>query len=125
MSSLRKVVEAVVLPVAWGVLCGLALGVSAPLYLVGVIAAILGGVGGGLQHGALSEALLRGLAGGTLFGLSILLGFEIGGSDDATVELPDPPVLLLALTVTPSLPLHWLGWRLRARMIDVPPTRGP
>jgi hypothetical protein len=115
MSPQRRVVEALVLPVGWGLLCGLALGVSEPLYLVGVIVGILGGVGGGMQHTTSRTALIRGLSGGTLFGLSILLGFEIGGADEATVELPDPSVLLLAFTVIPALPLHLLGWRLRAR----------
>jgi hypothetical protein len=115
MSPARRVFEALVLPVGWGILCGLALGVSEPLYLVGVVIGILGGVGGGMQHATSRDALIRGLWAGTLFGLSILLGFEIGGADEATVELPDPSVLLLAFTVIPALPLHWLGWRLRSR----------
>lgn len=115
MTGARRVVEAVVLPVGWGFLCGLALGVSAPLYIAGTVAGILGGIGGGAQHREASQALLRGLVGGTLFGLSILLGFEAGGADEAEVHLPDPAILLLLLTVLPAFPLHWLGWRLRRR----------
>ena len=33
------------------------------------------------------------------------------------MDLPDPHVLLLVLTVLPSLFLHWLGWRLRPRLL--------
>lgn len=117
MSGGRKVAEATVAPVAWGVLCGLALGVAAPLYLVGAIVAAAGGVVGGLQHTTLKGALWRGLAGGTLFGLSTLLGFEIGGATEPTVHIPDPALLLLVFTIVPSFPLHWLGWKLGRRAL--------
>ena len=116
MSPIRRVFDALVLPSAFGLLCGLALGVSAPLYLVGVVLALLGGIGGGAQYASRRDALLRGLVAGTLFGLFILLGFELGGEEDPTVELPHPHVLLLVFTIVPSLPLHWLGWRLRPRL---------
>ena len=115
MTGTRRVVEALVLPVGWGFLCGLALGVSAPLYIAGTLAGILGGIGGGAQHREASQALLRGLVGGTLFGASILLGFEVGGGGEAEVELPEPHAVLLLFTVLPAFPLHWLGWRLRRR----------
>jgi hypothetical protein len=115
MTQSRRVIEAVVLPVGWGFVCGLALGVSAPLYIVGTVAGILGGIGGGAQHREVSQALLRGLVGGTLFGLGILLGFEVGGAEEAEVHLPDPAILLLLFTVLPAFPLHWFGWRLRQR----------
>ena len=114
MSTGRKVVEAVGLPILWGVLCGLAAGVSGGLYLVGVIIGILGGVAGGMQYRDRNSALVRGIVAGTLFGLAILLGIEISGSDPKA-DLPDPRILLLVLTIVPSIPLHWLGWRIRAR----------
>lgn len=117
MSPARRIFEALVLPTAFGVLCGLALGVSAALYLVGVVLALLGGIGGGAQYDRRNDALLRGLVAGTLFGIGILLGFELGGEGEAKVELPHPHVLLLLFTVVPSLPLHWLGWRLRPRLL--------
>ncbi|MFL5331870.1 MAG: hypothetical protein ACJ8H8_01535 [Geminicoccaceae bacterium] len=117
MSPARRFFEAIVLPSGFGLLCGLALGVSTALYLVGVVLALLGGVGGGAQYERRGDALLRGLVAGTLFGAFILLGFELGGSDDAKVKLPDPHVVLILFTVVPSLPLHWLGWRLRPRLL--------
>jgi hypothetical protein len=117
MSPARRFFEVAILPSAFGLLCGLALGVSAALYLVGVILALLGGIGGGAQYERRNDALLRGLVAGALFGAFILLGFELGGEDEAKVDLPDPHVVLLVFTVVPSLFLHWLGWRLRPRLL--------
>jgi hypothetical protein len=121
MSPARRIFEALILPSAFGLLCGLALGVSGPLYLIGVVLALLGGIGGGAQYARRGDALLRGLVAGTLFGIFILLGFELGGEAEAKVELPHPHVVLLVFTVVPSLPLHWLGWRLRPRLLGHPP----
>jgi hypothetical protein len=115
MSPGRKAWEVLIAPAGWGILCGLALGVSEPLYLVGVVIGILGGIGGGMQHSTPSQALLRGLWAGLLFGVAILLGFEIGGEAEPEADIPDPRILLLLLTTVPALPLHWLGWKLRAR----------
>ena len=117
MSAARRFFEVPVLPSVFGLLCGLALGVSEALYLVGVILALLGGIGGGAQYASRRDALLRGLVAGTLFGLFILLGFELGGEDEAKVDLPDPHILLLVLTIVPSFFLHWLGWKLRPRLL--------
>lgn len=117
MSPARRLFDALILPSAFGLLCGLALGISAPLYLVGVILALLGGIGGGAQYARRNDALLRGLVSGALFGIFILLGFELGGEDEAKVDLPDPHIVLLVFTVVPSLFLHWLGWRLRPRLL--------
>ena len=121
MSPARRFFEALVLPSGFGLLCGLALGISGALYLVGVILALLGGIGGGAQYARRSDALLRGLVAGTLFGVFILLGFELGGEDEAKVDLPDPHIVLLVFTIVPSLFLHWLGWRLRPRLLGSRP----
>jgi hypothetical protein len=121
MSPARRFFEALILPSGFGLLCGLALGVSGALYLVGVILALLGGIGGGAQYARRNDALLRGLVAGALFGAFILLGFELGGEDEAKVDLPDPHIVLLVFTVVPSLFLHWLGWRLRPRLVGERP----
>lgn len=120
MSTGRRFFEVLVLPSGFGLLCGLALGASAALYLVGVILALLGGMGGGAQYVRRRDALLRGLVAGTLFGAFILLGFALGGEDDPTVKLPHPHIVFLLFTIVPSLPLHWLGWRLRPRLLGAP-----
>ncbi len=116
MSPGRRVFDALLLPAVFALLCGLALGVSGPLYLVLVILALLGGIAGGAQYPSRRDALIRGLVAGTIFGLFILLGFELGGEDEAKVDLPDPHIALLVVTIIPSLFLHWLGWRLRPRL---------
>jgi hypothetical protein len=121
MSPARRLFEALVLPSGFGLLCGLALGISAPLYLVGVVLSLFGGIGGGAQYARRGDALLRGLVAGALFGAFILIGFELGGEDEAKVELPDPRVILLVFTIVPSLFLHWLGWRLRPRLLGERP----
>ena len=120
MSPARRFFDAILLPAAFGLLCGLALGASAALYLIGVVLALLGGIGGGAQYSSRRDALIRSLVGGTLFGIFILLGFELGGEDEAKVDLPDPHILLLVLTIVPSIFLHWLGWRLRPRLLHRP-----
>jgi hypothetical protein len=117
MSPARRFFDALILPSVFGLLCGLALGVSGALYLVGVIIALFGGIGGGAQYARRSDALVRGLVAGALFGAFILLGFELGGEDEAKVDLPDPHVVLLVFTIVPSLFLHWLGWRLRPKLL--------
>src|SRR5262245_66126469 len=118
MSPVRRVFDAILLPAGFGLLCGLALGASAPLYLVGVLLALLGGIAGGAQYANRRHALIRGVVGGTLFGVFILLGFDLGGGEEAKVDLPDPHILLLVLTIVPSILLRWLGWRLRSRSSD-------
>jgi hypothetical protein len=122
MSPARRFFEALILPSAFGLLCGLALGVSGALYLIGVLLALLGGIGGGAQYARRNDALLRGLVAGALFGAFILIGFELGGEDEAKVNLPDPHIVLLVFTIIPSLFLHWLGWRLRPRLLRGPGT---
>ena len=117
MSTGRRVFDALLLPSGFGLLCGLALGVSAPLYLIGAVLALLGGIGGGAQYASRRDALIRAFVGGALFGIFILLGFELGGEDKAKVHLPDPHVVLLLFTIVPSFFLHWLGWRLRPRLL--------
>jgi hypothetical protein len=112
MGPARRVWEAVGGALVFGTLCGLALGASASLYIAGGVIACLAGVVGGSQHDALRGALLRGLAGGTTFGLSVLLGYELGGAADPVVALPDPHILFLLTTVLPSFPLHAIGYRI-------------
>ncbi len=112
MSTARRIVESLGAPIIWGVVCGLLLVVSAPLYLVGGGFGVLGGIGGGAQHDTLRGALVRATVGGTLFGLSILLGYALTGGVDAKIEIPEPQILLLSFTLLPAYPLHWLGWRL-------------
>jgi hypothetical protein len=111
----RRAWEGVGGALVWGVVCGLLLAVSTPLYLAATVVAILGGVFAGAQHTRVRDSLVRGLVGGTLFGLAILAGFELTGGEEPVLELPDPRIAFLVFTVGPAVPLHLIGWRLRRR----------
>jgi hypothetical protein len=103
---------AVVLPVAFGVLCGWLLGVDKTWYLVLSILALLGGYAAGTEHKGALEGALRGLWGGTLFGGAILLTNK---ALDKTpkADLPHPHIWLLAITAGVGLVLGMLGGRAR------------
>jgi hypothetical protein len=116
MGTGRRVWEAVGGALVLGLICGLALGASGALYAALTVVAVLGAIVGGSQHEGLGDALLRGLTGGTTFGLAVLLGFELGGGTDAVVELPEPAILLLLFTALPALPLNALGFRSRSAL---------
>ena len=106
----------VVLPSSFGLLTGVMLGVSEPVYLVLSLLGILGGFGAGLEHDDPVDGLYRGLMGGLLFGVWILLAHGLFFDDAPKAELPDPAMLLVAITAVFGSGLGVLGarWR-RAR----------
>ncbi len=101
-------------PIFAGVLAGLALGASEPLYLVVSILAIAGGYTAGMEHAGVVEGFYRGLIGGLLFGTTILLTNAVV---DVTpkADLPDPAVWLIGITAVFGSALGALGGRWRAR----------
>jgi hypothetical protein len=115
---------AVVLPVAFGALCGWLLGVNKTWYLVLSILALLGGYAAGTEHKGAGEGALRGLLGGTLFGGTILL---VNKALDKTpkADLPHPHIWLLAITAGIGLILGTLGGRSRAKFVEVKKEPGP
>jgi hypothetical protein len=111
-----RIALAGVLPLAFGALCGWALGVSAALYLVlAVPVAILGGLGAGLEHLGPGAGAQRGALGGLLFGTAIVVVHDLAGTH-AEVALPDPPILLAVFTCVSGAALGALGGLLRARL---------
>jgi hypothetical protein len=104
---------AVVLPVAFGALCGWLLGVNKTAYLVLSILALLGGYAAGTEHKGAGEGALRGIFGGALFGGAILV---VNKALDKTpkADLPHPHIWLLAITAGVGLILGTLGGRARA-----------
>jgi hypothetical protein len=111
-----RIVLAVVVPTAFGALCGWALSFSAALYLIlAVPVAILGGFGAGIEHLGRRSGARRGVIGGLLFGAAIVVVQDlIGGKPE--VALPDPPILLAVLTAVSGAALGALGGALRARL---------
>ena len=92
-----RLVLVVVVPLAFGAICGFFLGHSKTVYIVLQVIAGIGGYVAGFEHRSRREAAVRGLIGGICFGLGILLIDQITGRHEA-VKLPDPKFVLLAFT---------------------------
>jgi hypothetical protein len=122
-----QILIANVVPLSFGAVCGVLLGVSGLAYIVLSILAIAGGYAAGLEHPNRREGALRGVLGGTQFGAMILLFHELEGSS-AKADLPHPAILLLILTVGFGALLGYLGGRARERRspaAEPPPVAQP
>jgi hypothetical protein len=106
-----QIIVAVVVPLAFGALCGYLLGVNEIAYvaLAGPVG-ILGGYLAGMEHQSAREGLLRGLWGGLLFGTAILLVHNAIG-DEPKADLPDPEILLVVITTVIGGLMGTLGGR--------------
>ena len=111
-------------PAVFGLITGILLGVSEPVYLVLNVLGIGGGYFAGLEHRTPAEGALRGLNGGLLFGVFILFGHEFSGSEPKA-PLPEPEVLLVVLTTSIGELLGALGGRSRARRARREPAPAP
>lgn len=109
-----QILLAVVLPIAYGLLTGWMLGVSAGVYVVLSVLGILGGIGAGFDHAGTDEGFVRGICGGLLFGTSILVMHSLTGQE-AQASLPHPHVVLVVITVVLGALFGALGGSLRAR----------
>jgi hypothetical protein len=110
-----KVVQAGVVPAAFGALCGWLVGVSEVLYLIlAVPVAILGGFLAGLEHRDAGSGAVRGLIGGGLFGGFILIVHELTG-EEAKAHLPEPAIVLAIITAVIGSGLGALGARFRRK----------
>jgi hypothetical protein len=125
-----QVVLAGVVPALYGALTGVFLGVSEPVYLVLSLIGILGGVGAGFDHIGARAGALRGIVAGSVFGAFILIAHEIHG-EEAKAHLPEPAIVLVAITTGLAVPLAALGGWLRqrqerkARVREAPAVPGP
>ena len=109
-----QLVLVVVIPAIYGAITGYVLGVSEGTYLVLSLLAVLGGIGAGFDHLGAAAGAKRGLAGGVIFGASVLIAHEIHGAT-AKADLPDPAILLVVITAVLGVALGALGGYLRAR----------
>jgi hypothetical protein len=110
-----QVLLVIVVPAMFGFLTGIVLGASAGVYIALNLLAAIGGFLAGFDHPTRGEAALRGVIGGSLFGEFILVAHEVTGAKEE-VELPHPPILLVAFTLAFGVLLGVLGASTRARI---------
>ena len=107
-----RIVVAIVIPAVFGAICGWLLGVNEIAYTVLTLLALFGAYAAGLEHEGAAEGALRGAVGGALFGAFILLAHEATG-DEAKAELPEPEIVLVAITTIASAVVGAFGGRRR------------
>jgi len=112
-----QVLLPVLLPAAFGAICGWLLGLSNVAYTIATILAIAGGYFAGFEHHGWKEGALRGLVGGAIFGSFILLVHNAIGNK-AKAQLPDPHGVLIAITTVFGVVLGGFGGRRRAAYIE-------
>lgn len=109
-----QLVLAVIVPALFGLLAGYLLGVSETAYLIVSLLGVLGGIAAGYDHLGADQGFVRGIVGGVLFGVFILVGHSVFGQQ-AKAEIPQPHVILpIVTTVLGALFGAW-GGALRAR----------
>src|SRR3954467_8188215 len=111
-----QVLMPTLVPAAFGAICGWLLGVNELAYTILTILAIAGGYAAGFEHNGWKEGAIRGLVGGALFGAFILIVNEATGKS-AKAQLPDPHVVLVAVTTVFGVVLGGFGGRKRAEII--------
>jgi hypothetical protein len=108
-----QLVLAGLVPIVFGAICGWLLGVNEIAYVVLSLLAIAGGYIAGMEHEGAGQGAIRGLVGGALFGLSIVLVHEAIG-DEPKATIPEPAILIAAITTAAGVILGALGGRRRA-----------
>jgi hypothetical protein len=98
-------------PLLFGAVVGIVLGVDASAYWALSVLAGLGGVLAGFEHQDGWGGADRGLVGGGLFGLGVLVAHAIAGTD-AKVSLGGFPPLLIVIDAIFGMFLGALGGRL-------------
>jgi hypothetical protein len=102
-------------PLAFGAVVGIVIGVSAGVYWALAVLAGLGAVLAGFEHQDGWGGADRGLIGGALFGLGILLAHVIAGTH-AKVSLGGFPPLLIVIDAIFGMLLGALGGRIARGM---------
>ena len=112
-----QVVTGLVLPIVAGAIAGVLLGLNAAAYWAISVVALGGGILGGFEHADGWDGADRGLIGGALFGISLLIFHAITGGD-AQVSLPDFAPILAVFTAIIGMLAGALGGRLRRAAIE-------
>src|SRR3954454_188421 len=109
-----QVVLAIVLPAAFGLFVGWMLHTDETGYLIVSIVGILGGLFAGYDHLGADQGFVRGIIGGLLFGVFILVGLSVFHKT-AKPTLPDPHGVLVVFTTIFGAILGAIGGAIRAR----------
>jgi len=109
-----QIVLAAVLPILFGVVCGVLLGESGLWFQIVVNAGGLGGVNAGFEHDGWRGGLLRGAIGGPLFAIALIATHEARGVP-AQADLPVALPLMVIFYAAMGMPLGALGGWLRRR----------
>ena len=110
-----QVAGGIVVPMAFGLITGFALGWNEiAYYILAVPLAIAGGFLGGIEHRGADDGLVRGAIGGLVFGSFVLLGLEIVNTEPKAY-LGDPQAGLVFVTTLGGAILGALGGSWRAR----------
>jgi hypothetical protein len=114
-SGVERIIAAIVVPLIFGIITGLALGFNAILYwaLAGPLA-LGGGFLGGMEHRGPEDGFVRGAIGGLIFGSFTLIGLEILDTEPKTY-LSEPQVGLVFATTFFGCILGALGGQYRLR----------
>ena len=111
-----QILLAVVIPIIFGAIVGVVLGVSAPVYWILSLLAAIGAVLAGLEHPDARSGALRGLVMGIAYGVALLLAHAVAGTH-AKVSLGSFPPLVIVIDAIVGAILSalggWLGGRLR------------
>jgi hypothetical protein len=102
-------------PFAFGAVVGVVLGVSSGVYWALAVLAAVGAVLAGFEHQDGWGGADRGLVGGALFGLGVLLAHWIAGTH-AKVSLGSFPPFLIVIDAIAGMLLGALGGRLARGM---------
>jgi hypothetical protein len=115
-----QIALAVVAPFVLGAITGVALGIAAGAYWGLSAVAVAGGVLAGIEHEDWRGGARRGLLGGALFGLGVLLAHAASGAG-AKVSLGSFPPLLIVIDAVIGMLLGILGGHISQRRRAVEP----
>src|SRR5262249_28486898 len=107
-----QILTGLVVPTVFGAIAGIVLGITAAGYWVISLVALVGGVLAGFEHADGWDGADRGVVGGALFGIGLLVAHWISGMD-AHVSLGSFPPLLAVITAIIGMLAGALGGRLR------------
>jgi hypothetical protein len=90
-----QVLLAVIIPLVFGAIVGVLLGVSAPVYWILSLLAAIGAILAGLEHPDARSAALRGLVMGIVYGVALLLAHAVAGTHPKVSLGSFPPFVIV------------------------------